>query len=128
MTRHILIIEDDPSIAQTIKLGIELIEGLTISLETIGDGQIGLERVQAQPAPDMIVLDMHLPRVNGQVIYETARQKIPACNILIVTADTALIEAITHKLGMWGEYTHPDAVFTKPFSLLALQSRIAELL
>lgn len=122
--QRILIIEDDFDLATSIRLGINLIEKPVIKQELEFDGAAALMRVQQQPAPDVILLDMHLPNVGGQEIYQMARQVIPQCKIVIMTADVRLVKEIRAKDGDWANLPVPDGLFTKPFSLVEFREYV----
>lgn len=123
----ILIIEDDFDLATSIRLGIKLIEKPAIKQEMEFDGASALLRVQAEPAPDLILLDMHLPNVGGQEIYQMARKVIPQCKIVIMTADVRLVKEIREKRGDWEQLPVPDGLFTKPFSLIEFREFVRRL-
>lgn len=125
--QRILIIEDDFDLATSIRLGINLIERPVLKQEMEFDGAAALVRVQEQPAPDLILLDMHLPNVGGQEIYQMARQVIPECRIVIMTADVRLVKEIREKQGEWQHLPAPDGLFTKPFSLIEFREFIRKL-
>ena len=116
--KHILLIEDDYDLARSILLGIELIKSPHVQTEVEYEGTSALARVKSPPAPDLLVLDMHLPNVAGQDIYEAVRQQAPDCKVVIATADVRLAKEIDEKQGDWERLQPPDAVFTKPFSLI----------
>ena len=125
--QRILIVEDDFDLATSIRLGIALIENPVLKQEMEFDGMAALARVQAAPAPDLILLDMHLPNVGGQEIYQMARQVIPNCKIVIMTADVRLIKEIREKQGDWEHLPAPDGLYTKPFSLIEFRESIRKL-
>ena len=115
--QRILIIEDDFDLATSIRLGINLIERPVLRQEMEFDGAAALVRVQNPPVPDLILLDMHLPNVGGQEIYQMARQVIPQCRIVIMTADVRLLKEISEKQGDWAHLPEPDGLLAKPLSL-----------
>lgn len=124
--KRILLIEDDFDLARSILAGIDLIGIPKIKSEMKLDGAGALARVSSPPAPDLVILDMHLPHVGGQEIYETIRKQLPDCKIIIITADVALAREIRNRMGDWQILRPPDDVFTKPFSLLEFQRAIRE--
>ena len=126
--KHILLIEDDYDLAHSILLGIELIKSPRIKTEVEYEGVSALARVQSAPAPDLLILDMHLPNVAGQDIYEAIRQKAPDCKVVIATADVRLTREIDERLGDWEHLPPPDAVFAKPFSLIEFVDSLRALL
>lgn len=127
-TKTVLIIEDDFDLATSIRLGIKLIDKPVVKQEIEFDGAAALLRVQAEPAPDLILLDMHLPNVGGQEIYQMARKVIPHCKVIIMTADVRLVKEIRGKGGDWEHLPEPDGLFTKPFSLIEFREFVRKLL
>ncbi len=118
--KRILLIEDDYDLAHSIVLGIELIKSPRVKIEVQYEGFSALARVQSPPAPDVLLLDMHLPNVAGQDIYLAVRQQAPDCKVMIVTADVRLAKEMSEKQGDWEYLPAPDAIYTKPFSLMEL--------
>jgi CheY-like chemotaxis protein len=115
--KRILLIEDDYELARSILLGLDLLELTGLEKEVQYEGISALVRIQSPPALDVLLLDMHLPNLAGQDIYEDIRQKTPACKVIIITADARLVGEIHSRLGDWASLPAPDAVFIKPFSL-----------
>ena len=116
--KRILLIEDDYDLSKSILLGIDVLDISGLQNEVCYEGSGALERVKSSPAPDLIILDMHLPNMAGQDIYEVARQEIPGCKIIIITADMALAREIRNRQADWERLPAPEQVFTKPFSLI----------
>jgi GAF domain-containing protein/DNA-binding response OmpR family regulator len=82
--RQVLIVEDDPATREMLRRSLER-EGWSVT--EAEDGQVGLERVQADP-PDLILLDLLLPELDGLGFVERLRaepawRQIP---VLVVTA------------------------------------------
>lgn len=113
MNKHILIIEDEPSIAEALVHALEsesfVSHWLSLGLET-------LPLLEQQPI-DLIVLDVGLPDING---FELCRQ-IKAVSDIPIIFLTARQEEIDKLIGL--EIGGDDYV-TKPFSLRELISRI----
>jgi CheY-like chemotaxis protein len=89
---HILLVEDDPSVAEMYKLKLE-IDGYRVTVA--GDGEEGLRFAQEQ-RPQMIFLDVRLPKMDGMSVLEVMRgddrtRHIPVV-ILSNYSETPLIE------------------------------------
>ncbi len=111
---RILVIEDDPAI----RLGLQktlAFEGY----EVLGaeDGESGLE-IAFSSRPDLIILDLMLPRLNGYEVCRTIRKHDPAIPILILSAKDQEIDKIM------GLDLGADDYVTKPFSTRELAARI----
>lgn len=126
--KRILLIEDDYDLARSILLGIDVLQIRGLKKEVQYEGIKALARVQSAPPPDLLILDMHLPNVAGQDIYEVVRRELPGCKVIIATADVRLVREIDAREGDWQILPAPDAVFTKPFSLIEFLGVVADLL
>ena len=117
---RILLVDDEPSIVKMVGKRLE-VEGFEVLIAT--DGQEGLAKAHAQ-SPDLIVLDLMLPKLNGYevctMLKQDARyQKIP------VVLFTAKAQEKDEKLGMeCGANTY----VRKPFRAQELLEKIRELL
>jgi DNA-binding response OmpR family regulator len=115
---RILIIEDDPVLRQ----------GLTDSMQfhghqalNAGDGLAGL-RMYGQHRPDLIILDIALPGVDGYEICRRVRRQDARTPILMLTArDQENDKLLGFELGT-------DDYLTKPFSVKELVARVQALL
>jgi DNA-binding response OmpR family regulator len=118
MSRKILIVEDDPHI----RLGI--VEALTsdgYSVSECSDGGQALPLIK-QSSPDLVILDVMLPRKSG---FDICRELRAAQNRVPILMLTAKGEEIDKVIGL--ELGADDYV-TKPFSLRELLARVQALL
>jgi DNA-binding response OmpR family regulator len=119
--KRILVIEDDPDIALSLRLTLER-EG-EFSVEDAADGPGGLKRALDRP-PDLVLLDVNLPGMDG---FEVCRhlRKDPA------TAGTPVI-MLTARIGeadrVAGLDLGADDYITKPFSPKEALARIRAVL
>ena len=114
----VLIVEDDDAMAVALKDGFEY-EGFAVSV--VGDGAAALELVR-ETAPDLVVLDVMLPKVNG---LDVCRQIRAGGNQLPIIMLTARGQEIDKVLGL---KTGADDYITKPFSFLELMARVEAVL
>jgi DNA-binding response OmpR family regulator len=110
--QKILIVEDDANIARVLQLELEH-EGFAV--EVCGDGVTAIERALKQP--DLIVLDILLPRMDGLEVCRRVR-KHSSVPIIMLTAKDAVPDRIT------GLETGANDYLTKPFSIEELLARI----
>ena len=110
----ILVIEDDPAIRLGLKksLGFEGYQVLEAE-----DGERGLELV-FERRPDLIVLDIMLPRLNGYEVCRTIRKHDASLPIVMLSAKGQEIDKIM------GLDIGADDYVTKPFSTRELTARI----
>ncbi|HYD94617.1 MAG TPA: response regulator [Noviherbaspirillum sp.] len=85
MNARILIIEDNPA---NMELMAYLLEARGHQLSFAADGEAGLAVAFAEP-PDLIVCDVHLPRLDGDAVVMALRQHPALCDVPVV-AVTAL--------------------------------------
>jgi two-component system, OmpR family, alkaline phosphatase synthesis response regulator PhoP len=117
MTR-ILIVEDSPDLAFGLRTNLE-IEGYDIRVA--GDGHAALREFD-DFQPDLVVLDLMIPELNGFGVLQNIRERGSNIPVLILSAtaeETAKIRGF--RLGA-------DDFVTKPFSVLELLARIEALL
>jgi DNA-binding response OmpR family regulator len=117
MTR-ILVIEDDPSILRGLKDNLGF-EGYDVSAATDGEEGYRLQRVHK---PDLIVLDLMLPRMSGLELCRRLRAEGVATPILMLTARSEESDRVT------GLDLGADDYVTKPFSVRELMARVRALL
>ena len=116
--KRILIVEDDKHIAEGIKLNLEL---LGFEVEIAADGMAGLEKWRAW-RPDLIVLDIMLPGIDGFSVLQRIRLEEERIPILILSARAEPDDRIQGLAGGVDDY------LTKPFNLEEFQLRIQRLL
>jgi DNA-binding response OmpR family regulator len=108
----ILVVEDDANIARVLQLELEH-EGFEV--EVCSDGASAIERALKQP--DLIILDVLLPRMDGLEVCRRVR-KHSSVPIIMLTAKDAVPDRIT------GLDTGANDYLTKPFSIEELLARI----
>jgi DNA-binding response OmpR family regulator len=122
MSKKIMIVDDNPSIIFSVKEGLELIDN---SYEIIGaeSGEKCLEFLKSGNLPDLILLDIMMPGMNGWDLFaeldnNTEWKKIP---VVFLTAKTD-----AYSTG-FGKLVSMDYI-EKPFDLKDLKKRIDSIL
>jgi DNA-binding response OmpR family regulator len=120
MGERILVVDDEPSIVAPLEF---LMRREGWEVEVAADGVAALEAV-ARATPDLVILDVMLPRMNGFEVCERLRAdpRWRGVRILILSA-RGRDQEIQKGLGLGA-----DAYVTKPFSTRDLVARIRELL
>ena len=118
--KRVLIIEDDKDIVELVRYNLEK-DGFQVM--ATGDGSTGLAQLRKSP-PDLLVLDLMLPKLSGLEICKEARRDT-ALNRLPILMLTARGEEPDRIVGL--ELGADDYV-TKPFSPRELVARIKALL
>ena len=108
-TKHILCIEDEPEMIDLIRL----ILGRR-GFEVIGaaGGKEGLEKVRENP-PDLILLDLMMPDMDGWEVYQQIKADEKTKNIPVIVV-TAKAQSIDKVLGL--HIAKVDDYIAKPFS------------
>ncbi len=113
----IVLIEDDRLISEPL---VRALRNLGYTVEAESGGERGLERV-LQTNPDLVILDIMLPEMDGWEVCKAIRQT----SIVPILMLTALNEEIDRILGL---ELGADDYLTKPFSTRELVARIKALL
>lgn len=115
---RILVIEDDPSIAQGLYRNLKF-EGY--SVQVVNDGEEGLTTA-VDNTPDLVLLDVMLPTMNGfEVLRELRRLELEIPVIMLTAKGEELDKVRGLDLGA-------DDYLTKPFALGELLARIRAVL
>lgn len=118
MTPHILLVEDNEELAVGIRHNLEL-EGYSVTWES--EGCQGLEAARVQQ-PDLLILDVMLPGIDGFQILKSLRDDGFDAPILILSARGEESDKVR------GFRLNADQYVTKPFGLLELLERVRSLL
>jgi len=117
---HIVIVEDERDLAHLIAQTLREDGHVT---DIISDGQIALDRLTGPGiiAPDLIILDLMLPKVDGLTICRRIRQERIIPIVMLTAKSTELDKVLGLELGA-------DDYLTKPVSLRELQARVSAIL
>src|SRR3954449_8323785 len=113
MSTHVLIVEDDEAMSIALRDGFQY-EGYSVTVAK--DGEAGLQLAAAE-SPDLILLDVMLPKMTGLDICRHLRGGGSAVPIIMLTARGQEIDKVLGlKLGA-------DDYITKPFGFMELLAR-----
>jgi len=113
----IALVDDDRNILTSVSICLEA-EGFEV--ETYNDGQQALDAFNRK-LPDMAVLDMKMPRMDGMELLQRLRQKTQMPIIFLTSKDDEIDEVLGLRMGA-------DDYVKKPFSQRLLVERIRALL
>ncbi|HWL88560.1 MAG TPA: response regulator transcription factor [Polyangiaceae bacterium] len=123
--RKVLVVEDDHSIALGLRINLEG-EGYSVLLAD--DGERGLELALWGPRgrevgergeePDLVILDIMLPKMNGLEVLQAIRREGRTMPIILLSARTAEMDKVT------GLELGAEDYVAKPFSLAELLARV----
>ena len=114
---RILIVEDEPTLLETLEYNFQR-QGYEVS--TADDGLLALDKARLE-RPDVIVLDVMLPGLDGNEVCRMLRQEM-SVPILMLTARTDEVDKVV------GLEVGADDYLTKPFSMRELMARVKALL
>ncbi len=115
---RILIIEDDKDIQKLLTL---CLRPLPVQLHTVSHGIEGLTLFR-NLQPDLIILDLKLPDIDGLAVCAKIRKEIQLKQPIILM----LTSRHTNKDHVIGYQMGADHYFTKPFDIVALRTQIKE--
>ena len=116
--KRILVIEDEPQMLLGLRDNLEL-EGYEV--QTAADGEEGLTKAAAF-APDLVILDVMLPRKNGFDVCRELRARSNSTPVVMLTARSAETDKVL------GLELGADDYVTKPFSITELLARVRAVL
>ncbi len=114
----LLIIEDDDNISTAIE---EYFSRAGYAVNTAPDGIAGIESA-GKHRPDVVVLDLMLPKMDGLAVCKELRGKNPQMPIIMLTAKDDVVDKVL------GLEMGADDYITKPFSLREVEARIKSVL
>ena len=117
MKKKIFLVDDDQNILTSVSMALES-EGFLV--KTFTDGEKGLKGILAE-SPDIAVLDIKMPRLNGIDLLKKLRDSSDIPVIFLTSKDTEIDQLLGFKLGA-------DDYITKPFSQKILIERIRVLI
>ncbi|MGD0258396.1 MAG: response regulator [Verrucomicrobiota bacterium] len=111
--KKILIVEDNPALLRGLK---DNFQAQGYQVRTANDGEKGLDSLLRDP-PDLLLLDLMLPKVNGYEICRLARSRRLNTPIIMLSAKTREDDVVR------GLELGADDYVTKPFGIRELMAR-----
>jgi DNA-binding response OmpR family regulator len=113
MTETILVVEDEPSLQETLIYNLEK-QGFTV--EAAGDGRLAIEAAR-RLNPDLIILDIMLPELDGFEVCKILRKEMTVPILMLTARDDEIDRVVGLEVGA-------DDYLTKPFSMRELMARV----
>ncbi|MCA1839542.1 MAG: PleD family two-component system response regulator [Actinomycetota bacterium] len=119
MGNRILLVEDDPSVRELLKV---LLESEGYEILEAKDGLEGLLKAEFVK-PDLLILDLMMPDVDGERVLAQIRsdEELASIPVLVVSGKYEAINRVKDLIG-------DDNVFPKPFEPTKLLDRIGDLI
>lgn len=114
--KKILIVDDEEMIRELAK---DYLQSKGYEVLLAEDGKKGLQEAQAKK-PDLIILDVNLPKMNGYQVLEKLKNNIETAGIPVVMLTTSQSDEDGHQ----GTGPRPDKYLPKPFMPQALLDEI----
>lgn len=118
LSNNILIVDDEVEITKLLGEYFHLTKGYDVFTAT--DGKTALDLIKDR-IPSVVLLDMHLPSVDGLEILKVIRKDYPTCKVIVMTAYDMEYK---HKIDLLGY----DGFFIKPVPLEELKNATEALL
>lgn len=120
--KKIMVVDDEPGVTYTVKHGLESLDS-QYEVTCVDNGKRCIELLEQNQIPDLIILDIMLPGMNGWVIYKIIKEHQSWKDIPIVFL-TDRNDAIAKNAGNF----LGDDFINKPFKIPELKIRIERLL
>ena len=122
MTKKIMVVDDEPGVIYTVKHGLENMDS-DYEITPVDSGRKCLELLEKGEIPDLLLLDIMMPGMNGWEVQQQIREKIPEDKLPIVFL-TARKDRIAKNAG---SFLGKDYI-EKPFKVPDLKERIDKIL
>lgn len=123
MSQKILIVDDEAHIRMLIEQTLEELEDEGVAFFTAENGEMALEVINEEK-PDLIFLDVMMPKMNGMEVCRRVKQEMGLTNIYIVLLTAKGQESDRQK----GLDVGADVYMTKPFDPELLLEKAREVL
>src|SRR5215470_3069185 len=115
--RHLLIVDDDPDLRDTLH---EYFEGHGFTVTSVADGP-GMRRVLKDGPTDIVIMDLHLPGEDGLALTRELRAKGPVGIIMLTGSGDTVDRIVGLEMGA-------DDYLAKPVDLRELLARVKSVL
>ena len=117
MPEKILVVDDEPTIRETVAYNLE---NAGYEVITAGDGPVALEAARTQ-SPDLVILDIMLPGMDGFEVCRILRKEMTTPVLMLTARDDEIDRVVGLEVGA-------DDYLTKPFSMRELLARVKAML
>lgn len=117
--KRILVVDDSAAVREAVRMLLDHQPGLEVCGEAV-DGVDAIEKTRILK-PDLILLDLAMPKLNGAAAASILKSSMPAVPIILFTMYEEAVHALAPAIGV-------DIVLSKPEGLSRLIERIHDLL
>ena len=111
---RILVVDDDEAVRA---VSYEMLSRLGYDVAVADDGPVALTRMESQYF-DAVLLDLSMPKMSGEELFETVRQRYPQTNVVLMTGFSR--DEVEHIV----EDNERTVFLPKPFQLSSLQRAV----
>jgi CheY-like chemotaxis protein len=119
-TKQLLLIDDNEDNRTLVRFALGMCAGWELS--TASNGIEGITKAEVE-RPDVILLDLIMPGLDGLTVYEILKSNLFTCTIPIIFMTALTQERVLAELAA----TLADGIITKPFDVVNLDSQIAKI-
>ncbi len=120
MLKNVLLVDDEPHIVEVVK---EMLGRRDYNVAVASNGQEALERIATPPLPDIILLDIMMPEMDGATLAQELKQRPDTASIPIIFL-TGLIDR--NEVRRSGSHIGGQHFLAKPFDAAQLYSALDE--
>ncbi len=117
MTHRILMIDDEERLCEVVKRGLEILGDFEVNFSTSGKEGIQMAK---RLAPDVILLDIRMPKMDGIEVLRTLKSKYPLSEIPVIMLSALLDESTKKEC----DYEYGEEYIEKPVDVAELKDRI----
>jgi DNA-binding NtrC family response regulator len=111
--KTVLIVDDQPEVLRLYSRGLEVAGYRVLTAETV---DAGMQLVDADPAPDAVLIDLKMPFVNGMGMLYRLRKSHPKLRVAIITGMQNLDKETLREIAMLDA-----AIHYKPLSIVQMR-------
>lgn len=107
------LVEDNEHDIKLIKRSLALIANLDYVLEIFNDGEVALQTLKSAKLPDLIIIDINIPKIDGKQLLVSIKQNARTRHIPVIILTTSSIDTDIK----FAYDNGANAFITKPFDL-----------
>lgn len=82
--KRILVVDDEPDVLSALKASLE--RQLEYEVDTAGDGEEALKKLENATPPDLIILDLIMPKISGEELLKIIRKNYKTMNTPVIVS------------------------------------------
>jgi CheY-like chemotaxis protein len=115
VSTRVLIIEDNPVDVRLVRYALSKNEDWPVELSVAEDGEKALNLLKTNPLPDLIILDLNLPKISGPEVLQWIRSTEATRDLPVAVVSSSPMDVIRSKVT--GAQVDANCYFTKPMDV-----------